>query len=232
MNEWINQNQPLLTALAALAAIFSVLISAYAATAAARAAEAAGLQAEISEKLLLSDQRPWIGVQLIFDSDLDFDDGSTSPLRYSTSANILVRAKITNQGKTPALRVNSNMKIFVRNHSEDINAVAKEFADESRNHGDDSGRLVMPGEEYFRPWHLSIPVSEIENDSGATSFYANILVCVSYEIPHDKSVHQTVLSLLLGTRNESRFVHSIPIGERRIPRETLDVNHWNGGFAT
>jgi hypothetical protein len=231
MNEWITDNQALLTAVGVLAALLTFLASAHSAASAARAAGAAGEQAEVSRKLLISDQRPWIAVRLRLGSDLKYFDLESQPKALGTGVDFKIIAEITNLGKTPALRVHTNIIAFVKNREQDLIESAKQFARDSANSGSASGRLVMPGENYDRPWSLAVGASEIASFGFDESYYINLFVCVSYEIPHDSEIHQTMLSLHLGRPDEFGMI--LPIfKEQFMPQHLLALGHSKGGFAS
>lgn len=93
-------------------------------------------QTKITREALIADQRAWITTSLVLNGDFCIGD---------TGASIVVALRVTNIGKTPALRATTSMKMVLTRPSLLQDEVRK-VCESNRQPRDDSGRLVLQNE--------------------------------------------------------------------------------------
>lgn len=172
------------------------------------AAREAGRSADIAGSAMVMSERAWITVELFADGDLTFD--------RTGGCGLYVFARIKNIGRTPALNVHTGMDMIPmeQNHTDDVAAFAAERRSRDRSHS----RTLLPGDSYDRKWGLGL-------DDWATSPYATVIGCVTYETLPDQTLHQTAFCYIVG-RGEIGTLDG-----NDIPKEEVHFTVTTGGFA-
>ena len=193
----------------------TVIYSAMAATAARRSAD-------ISAQAFVNSERAWITTKLEEVGDLRLS-------RKQTFFGLGIKLRNTNIGKTPALNVQSNVRLIdvlgQRNEAEITGRIIEELKRDNANSSAASTRMLAPQDHYVREWfpsaQLGDPVPEM------VSF--NIVICVSYNVLHDDKLRHTASVYMLNYANGSPLIRPSDIV---IPAELLEFTVTSGGHAT
>lgn len=184
--------------------------------------QAATVANNLTREILIADQRAWLKVKLVVESDLVFSrDGGFE---------LGVALRIKNIGRTPALDAHTSMKMTVeRGPIEDrLRALCTVAHDEIDN---TASRMVLPGESYRRQWGPTANPNEIASSTLGFSIYPRIFGCVTYRILPDRSIHQTAFVYDLWEKDsEGNFADSFRDGVSRR-KEIVACEVGTGGFA-
>lgn len=201
--------------------ILSTIFAGWAAIAASSAARAAIRQAKISQDALIIDQRAWLNVNLLPAGDLEI---------FPTGIQIFVQAFVKNIGRTPALDARSNIAV-VHDMSLIIQKL-KDLALENEKSVPFSGRMVLPGEEYGRPWAVTFEddLNSILEDGYISSFIVGV---TTYKIINDDGYHHTGFAYSCERFSEDiRIWHPLRVDVGNIPKSEIVFSAISGGFAT
>jgi hypothetical protein len=136
---------------------------------------------EIAARSLVADQRAWISTDLEITDTLTFGPNG--------SVTIGVNLLVSNIGKTPAQNVHTAMTLLL--DLQNLPADLRAFARSHRRRNVDAGRVSLPNEVYRRPWHPSAEPGEVEKHAMGETVFLAVCGCVTYEVQHDSSLHQT-----------------------------------------
>ena len=192
------------------------LLSAVAAAIYARVAAAESRRsADIAQQALVAGERAWLSVHVT----------PEGPLRFSQHGGLSLEigVHIKNIGKTPALNVHTNVDEI---HFGLVTPPerAGDFAKSKRVVDTTSSRLLLPDQQYVRPW---VPSGE-----GATDefpLYPVLVGCVTYQISPDGTLHQTAFAMMITRKDELGLLLHEPGME--VPQENLKFIHVAGAFA-
>ena len=210
----IAYRQSILAALGVLTSIVT-LFSAIAAAIYAKAASAqARRSADIAQSALVASDRAWVSVEVM----------PVGPLHLHPvgGLSIEIGVRIKNIGKSPALNVHTNVDQI----SLDLLASAEHlrtFADTKRVINTSASRLLLPDQEYVRPWVAIGPIPD-----EAYPLFPIIVGTVTYQLSIDETLHQTSFSVTVARKDAKPL--ALGCGEE-IPSDELAFLPVAGAFA-
>jgi hypothetical protein len=188
---------------AAVGTCLSAAFAGWAALEASKVSKASRSQLVLSKRQLAVSQRAWLSANVLLDGTIGF---------HQTGCSIPVIARIKNFGASPGHEAKTTMEVCFDLNSapEQLKALVNQCR---REHNiTRGGRLVIPGEEYDRPWFLDADSNEIETqEKKGGIFPILVLGCVAYNIVDDDAPHCTGFVYLIDSYRQ--------------------VKTWEGGFA-
>lgn len=185
------------------------------------AADEARRSAEIARNAFVASERAWVNADLIGVDDILFAPDGT----ISTSVEILIK----NIGKTPALNVHTHVDIiFDHNKASEL---IKEIAHKQRIPNAEHSRLLLPGDEYLRPWGPSAHPIEQQFDVRQGFMLPAVIGVVSYQTHPDMAVRQTGFAKILSRNDDSGSFSGLITYGIDVPKEVVQIDATSGGFA-
>lgn len=176
-------------------------------------------QVAITREALIGDQRAWLVTKLEIGPDgLTMRDGE---------ADLDVRLKVSNFGRTPALGAHTNMKLVVG--VADVADLVKRLADDEKKDSP-HGLFLSPNDFYYRPWYPSS--RDLDPTPDQRSGSPVLIGCVTYRVLQDRDLHQVAFAYLLGRKDGSPWGAIIGQNDCHLGPDDVTISPWAGGFAT
>jgi hypothetical protein len=183
----------------------------------------------INRDNLIVAQRAWMTIEVFPAGDFAYG---------SHGAMIEIGMKLRNVGKKPAIDVVTIPKINIAEIDREltINEMLAALSQEQLMKHEE-GRLVIPNDEYIRPWVLMIPEETTKQKSIKNRFGIsfNVFGCVTYRIIGDDKLHQTGFTYALGAHMVGARHGFSPIivgAHVMVPKAEVSLPVVAGGFAT
>jgi hypothetical protein len=139
---------------------------------------------EIGREALIVSERAWITSEIIQEADLDVEQDGTWFIEVSI--------RNTNFGKTPALKVHSN--IAAATFGKEREELAR-ICRENLSFNEDYGIMLAPGQTFSRPWRWHSARVDEGDEIGNSS---KVLVgCITYQTTFDQVQHQTAFVFIV-----------------------------------
>jgi hypothetical protein len=186
----------------------------------ARATRAAIKANEITRAAFIADQRPWLNVSLVIDSDLTL---------YEDVAILDVSVTIQNIGKSPATDIAVGLRLvntgnrWMGDEVEKYSAL--DILTQNRDIVDHQGHSLFPGERMTICRHLDTGTKRerITLTDNRPYVFLSVIVTVTYsfEFQEREPITAVAYRLIKPDRSDGRHIADFFLDEEKVPRDVL-----------